>query len=234
MKKSIILLSILVILTSLFVACNNQATTTAVTTIKTTMTEPGSGGFILKKVIKGDTVWGYSQEVYGTGIEWRQIVAENPFLSEPGRIYYDQARGKWIVIIKPGETIKIGGKYVSPTFTSEETTTITTKEPATGLPWWGWLLILGVAGFLIWLFWFRGVVNNNATSIVRIHIGRGGNIDQSTRAAVVAAEIERSYQFREHVATEMLRNPNLSGAHLSESSNQTERFTLSTEYRTGS
>ena len=67
-------------------SCQTKNTTTT-TTVKTTVKEIGSEGFILKKVVKGDTVWGYSQESYGTGIQWREIVKENPFLNEEGRIY---------------------------------------------------------------------------------------------------------------------------------------------------
>ena len=135
-------------------SCQNKNTTTT-TTVKTTVKEIGSEGFVLKKVVKGDTVWGYSDEVYGTGTQWRDIVAENPFLNEPGRIYYDQGREKWIVIIYPGETIKIKGLQVTPTFISEETT-VTTNTEAVGIPWWGWMLI-GV-GSIVGLFFLVGTI----------------------------------------------------------------------------
>lgn len=133
-------------------SCQNQKNTTT-TTIETTIREIGSGGFLVKKVIKGDTVWGYSQESYGTGIQWREIVKENPFLNEDGRIYYDQGRSKWIVLIYPGEQIRIRGQVVTPTFISEEKTTIVSSE-TTGIPWWGWLLI--VVGSIIALFFLIG------------------------------------------------------------------------------
>lgn len=133
-------------------SCQNKDTKTT-TVVKTTVKEIGSDGFILKKVVKGDTVWGYSDEVYGTGFQWRDIVAENPFLSEPGRIYYDQELEKWIVLIYPGEQIRIRGQVITPTFISEETT-VTTSTETVGIPWWGWLLI--AVGSVIILFLIVG------------------------------------------------------------------------------
>lgn len=135
-------------------SCQNQKNTTT-TTVETTIREIGSEGFLIKKVIKGDTVWGYSDEVYGTGTQWRDIVAENQFLNEPGRIYYDEARQKWIVIIYPGEIVKIKGQIITPTFVSEEKTTTVTSE-TTGIPWWGWTLI--AAGSAVILFFVIGMV----------------------------------------------------------------------------
>ena len=184
-------LMIVVISSFLFSSCNQQTTTTAVTTTKTTVTEPSSDGFIFKKVIKGDTIWGYSEEVYGTGFEWRQIVAENPFLGEHGRIYYDQAKGKWIVIIKPGEKIKIGGKYVSPTFISEEITTKTTTTSSSSLDsvlWWEWLCIIGCIAFLVWLFGFYRQNSNNsafASSSSSVHVNIRNGIDLDTHRTLL-------------------------------------------------
>lgn len=197
MKKFVLLLILSFCL--ILVSCNQPIVTTTTVTTKTTVSEPGSGGFILKKVIKGDTVWGYSQEVYGTGIEWRSIVAENPFLNEPGRIYYDQARAKWIVVIKPGETIKIGGKYISPTFVSEETTTTITTQPPTGLasiPWWGWLLIVAGVALLVWLFWFyRGNgASAFSSSSAAIHVDIRNGVDLGTRVTLLG----REQDFRDH------------------------------------
>lgn len=120
--------------------------------VKTTVKEIGTEGFLIKKVVKGDTVWGYSQQAYGTGLSWREIVAENPFLNESGRIYYDQNREMWIVLIYPGESIRIKGQVMTPTFVSEETTTTTDTE-VVGIPWWGWL-IMAVGGSIILFFLF--------------------------------------------------------------------------------
>jgi hypothetical protein len=136
-------------------SCQTKNTTTE-KTVKVTTKEMGTEGFILKKVIKGDTVWGYSDEAYGTGLQWREIVAENPFLNESGRVYYDQGRGKWIVIIYPGETIRIRGQIITPAFTSEETMTTITTETI-GIPWWGWLII--ILGGIAFIFFLIGTID---------------------------------------------------------------------------
>ncbi len=152
MKKVVSFLIMVAIFMVTLASCQKQNITTT-TTVKTTVKEIGTEGFLLKKVVKGDTVWGYSQETYGTGMQWREIVIENPFLNEPGRIYYDQEREKWIVLIYPGETVKIKGKVVNPTFISEEKTVKTTTETV-GLPWWVWLVI--TACVVVILFFLLG------------------------------------------------------------------------------
>lgn len=135
-------------------SCQTKNTTTE-KTVKVTTKEMGTEGFILKKVIKGDTVWGYSDEAYGTGLQWREIVAENPFLNESGRVYYDQEREKWIVIIRPGEIVKIKGQVLAPSFISEETTTTITTETI-GIPCWGWLII--ILGGIAFIFFLIGTI----------------------------------------------------------------------------
>jgi len=155
MKKFFVLLFVVAIAIT-FVSCQKQTTTVEKVT-KTTVKEIGTEGFLFKKVIKGDTIWGYSEEVYGNGIPWREIVAENPFLAD--RVSYDSKRGQWIVKIyeERGEIVKIRirGKSITPTFTSEETTITTTTENA-GIPWWGWLLI--AVGSAVCLFFIFGMI----------------------------------------------------------------------------
>jgi len=153
MKKFFYFVVVAMVATFVF-SCQNQTINTK-TVVKTTVKEIGTEGFLIKKVIKGDTIWGYSEETYGTGVEWRSIVAENPFLSGPNRIYYDKERAKWIVIIYPGESIRIRGQVLTPTFISEEVT-VTTTESTSGIPWWGWLLI--ATGGIICLYFLIGSI----------------------------------------------------------------------------
>lgn len=152
--KRFFLFFIVIFTVAIMASCQTQTKTTK-TTVKNTVKEIGTEGFLFKKVVRGDTVWGYSQETYGTGLRWRDVVKENPFLDEPGRVYYDQTRSKWIVIILPGEVIRIKGQFITPTFVSEETTTTTTTETE-GIPWWGWLLV--AVGSAIVLFFIFGIV----------------------------------------------------------------------------
>lgn len=154
MKNFFSFLFVVAIVAITLSSCQTKTVDTK-TVVKTTVKEIGTEGFLIKKVVKGDTVWGYSEEVYGTGVEWREIVAENPFLNQPGRVYYDQGREKWIVILFPGESIRIRGQVVTPTFSSEETTVTTTTETA-GIPWWGWLLI--AVGGIIFIFFLLGIL----------------------------------------------------------------------------
>lgn len=219
MKKYLII-SLVVIFTSFLVSCTNQpVTTTTVTTVKTTMTEPGSNGFILKKVIKGETVWGYSQETYGTGVEWRQIVAENAFLSQPGRIYYDQARAKWIVLIYPGETIKIGGKYISPTFTSEETTTSTTTTPGTTNYTPLWISLAAIGGILLLALLICCCCGRGCCFFQRRHCG---DFDTDMRRAFIQEERE----YKNRIIDRMFDHGKLKKFKL----NENREFKLSAEY----
>lgn len=158
--KKFFYFAVVAIVAILISSCQKQTTTVEKVT-KTTVKEIGTEGFILKKVVKGNTIWGYSEEVYGTGIPWREIVAENPFLAD--RVYYDSKRGQWIVKIYEdrGEVVKIRikGQVINPTFTSEETTTTTNTETV-GIPWWGWLLIaVGGIIFIFFLFGTMGLIS---------------------------------------------------------------------------
>lgn len=97
---------------------------------------------------------GLFRKAYGTGVQWRDIVAQNPFLQQPGRVYYNEAKKMWIVKIYPGEVVKIGGDIIAPSCVFEQTTTTVeeTEPPKPIIPWWGWLLMLVVVAFIIWLF----------------------------------------------------------------------------------
>jgi len=115
-------------------------------------------GFILKRVKPGDTLWEYSEEKYGTGYRWEEILGENPHLT--GRLSYDRSRNLPVVIIYPGEIVKIGGKEIYPSFSSStnSTTTISSSyrnEKGVSVAWWTWvipsLLIALVTGAIAWL-----------------------------------------------------------------------------------
>jgi hypothetical protein len=189
MKKLIFLLPIFVIF--FLYSCEKQPVTTVTTvTTKTTLTEPGTNGFLISQeiVVRGNTVWGFSRESYGTGLQWRDIVAQNPFLQQPGRVYYNKDRKMWIVKIHVGEVVKIGNSIITPSCIVEESTTTTTKTtPAPEFfPWWGWLLIAFFAvGFLCLIF--RHGTNNSSSAIVNVDMG-GLGIDMATRVALLGRE----------------------------------------------
>jgi hypothetical protein len=197
MKK--VLFSLFVILV-LFVSCTQQPVpqkvTTSVTNEKFTYSDQG---FYVEQqvVVSGNTVWGISEKVYGTGMQWRDIVALNPFLNTPDRLYYNPDRKMWIVRIYPGEVLNIGGKRVYPSVSYERTTTITTTEPGqastisvSDMPWWGWLVIIVVIALLIWLFGFyrsnsSSSSYSSSSSAIHVNASNDCDIDIATRAAII-------------------------------------------------
>ena len=185
---------IAVIFMFLLSSCEKPVTTTQTTTVtKVTTSEPGSDGFLIGKqlVIKGNTVWGFSREQYGTGIQWREIVAQNPFLQQPGRVYWNEARQRWIVKIYPGEVIRIGGQFVSPTVTVEETTTTTVEKTADDsffTPVWLFWIIVAGALIIILIFNLINHRNNTANANAEVHVNmkNGCDIDLATEKALLA------------------------------------------------
>ncbi|MBK5215288.1 MAG: hypothetical protein JJE53_00555 [Candidatus Pacebacteria bacterium] len=184
-------------------SCGNQPSSKVVTTTTTTKTSISDmNGFTIKTkvVVKGETVWGYSEKEYGTGFKWREIIAMNPFLNAPGRIYFNPERKQWIVIIYPGEVVKIGNEILIPSYTVEETVTTTTSTPIksdSGIPWWGWLLIGALIAFVVWLIDYyqkNNKVEISSSTAVHIAIHNGGNIDLATRATLLG----REQDFQDH------------------------------------
>ena len=66
-------------------SCNQQQTATTNTTVKTTFSTEPTGSFLIKKQVvkKGDTVWAYSKDHYGTGTKWRDIAVSYTHLTLP-------------------------------------------------------------------------------------------------------------------------------------------------------
>jgi hypothetical protein len=177
MKKLFILL-IVVIFGLSFSACTETEITTVVKTTIQTETNPGTEGFVIK-VKKGDTVWDFSQKIYGTGFKWRDIVAQNPFLNEPGRV--EKKGDKWVVWIYPGEEIRIGNKVVTVdnknqiTETTEKTTTTITEAKT---PWeWLWFVVVAVGIILLFLFLSFLFISKRDKNNEEIQVPRGSNPD---------------------------------------------------------
>ena len=194
MKKLSFLIFVISI-SFLFISCEKPVTTTQTTTVtKVTTSEPGSDGFLISRqlVVKGSTVWGFSRQFYGTGMKWRDIVAQNPFLNEPDRVYYNNDRKMWIVKLHFGEFIRIGNEVISPTVTVEETTTTVEKtvddSSSSNLIWWG------LAGFvaLVIIVLVISLINNqrstaiaNSNSEVHVNMRNGCGIDLATENALL-------------------------------------------------
>jgi len=190
--KNLVVLALIVVAGFFFSSC--QKSSESVTTVTSENVTYSIEGFYVEQqiVVAGNTVWGISDKVYGTGFQWRDIIALNPFLNTPDRLYYNPDRKMWIVRIYPGEVLNIGGQKVYPSCSYERTTTITTTpiEPAMSL--WEWLgIILGLAILAILIislvsFW-RQRYGSSSTAIV--HVSILNDIDTDTTRATCAREM---------------------------------------------
>lgn len=213
MKKALFLL--VVIFGLGLISCNQQPiapqkVTTTVTNEKVTYSDQG---FYVEQqiIVRGNTVWGISEKIYGTGFKWRDIVSQNPFLNTPDRLYYNPDKQMWIVKIFPGEVLNIGGQKVYPSCTYERTVTTTTTEPApvpatnstfSTIPWWDILVALALICLTIWAVVSivnccrqRGNSNSSSSSsssAVRVDMN-GQGFDTATRRAL----LERKQGFRD-------------------------------------
>lgn len=200
MKKIFYLMLVVIFLSS----CNNsqpQPTPQKVTTtvIAEKVTYSNQGFYVEQQfIVKGNTVWGISEKVYGTGLQWRDIIALNPFLNTPDRLYYNPDRKMWIVRIYPGEVLNIGGQKVYPSCTYERTTTTTTTEPIPAstsiIPWWEWVLvviaIVALLLGLIRLLWpgFASSFSSstsNASAAIHVDLSQPGGIDVAVQRAIL-------------------------------------------------
>ncbi len=109
----------------------------------------------------GDNAWGLSEKNFGTGVEWRQLIEMNPFLQEPGRVWYDHNKKMWFCMIHPGEVLKRPAKVLpilNPVDTSGNNSSIVLKPKEFNwfdkLSFWELLFVFVVIPFLliIWLW----------------------------------------------------------------------------------
>jgi hypothetical protein len=200
MKKSVFIFA-LAIMAIFFTTSCNQPVPRTVTTVNTTtdnVTYSDQGFLISQQIVsKGNTVWGISKQVYGKGIMWRSIVAENPFLYNSNRMYYNDSLKMWIVIIYPGEVLKVSGQAVYPSYSYESTTTVTTTEPVQSshvVPLWAWFLlgIVALIALLIWLFGFYMPANGNNRNSAHAQVNIINGIDLDTRRVL----LERDYDIK--------------------------------------
>lgn len=168
-------------------SCNQQYTKTVENSTYTSASGIISGGFYVQQqiVVHGTTLWGISKSMYGTGLRWREIVKQNPFLKESNRIKY--VNGQWIVVLKIGERLRIGSGFINPTYTlGEKITNNRSMISETILfPWWGWLVIFGSIGLItllgLWLFLPNQRRNRACPPSAAIIVNENGlNIDQAT------------------------------------------------------
>lgn len=208
-----------------------RVTTTVSTT--TAKADPGSYFLVQKNISvkQGETLWEYARVYYKDGFKWRDIIAQNPFLNQPGRIEKN-AKGEWIAKIYPGEKIIMGNEVANLNYTVKENSTVTEViTPASQTtPLWIWLLVGAVIVAVIIAGIALFLNRNHVPSVINVNCPHGQNINDATHVATAETNFGRSYRFREHVASQMLNNPNLQSARLVENSDQSRDFSLSTEY----
>lgn len=228
-KMSFIFFVVVLFAIAMFSSCEEDVlpvmTTTTVEETSIIETSPGSGGVIFAKEITvkdGETVWGYSNEVYGSGGKWRDIVMQNKFLQEPGRVYWDTNRKQWIAKIYPGEVVKIDGQVVLPTYIFyDKTTTISQpleeqEEEKDGLAWyWIVLIILGAIGLGVWISSLLGNNNNRNPNVHTINVRPGQDFNNVTQANIDMARYDRACRATENAANQMFGRGDLIEANAS-------------------
>jgi len=121
----------------------------------------------VREVKPGDNAWNMAKDVYYDGYRWVDIVAQNSFLREPGRIYYDSIKKIWFCLMKPGEKIVMYNEVlpmiqkqdsvVDPQPPGEKDKPVIVNEKQ-NFPWWIFLVLLA----LIVLFFIAGRIWSNA------------------------------------------------------------------------
>jgi hypothetical protein len=233
MKKSSfsLLMVAIVAMVAAFSSCSNTTEKTQLEEQRFRVVEPEFFWVVTETVKAGDTVWDRAKVYYGNGLKWTDIVAENPFLQQPGRIWQDKVSGKWYVLIFPGEKLVMDQKEVNLTFI-DTIDTPAQQQKEEGLPWWAWLLIILGAIMIIAIIinWIRCCNRCCDRDVVYVNVPRGGDINQATIAGLTAYQ-ERSYQFWGSTIRHMLDRNDLSSASFTESSNPDAQRTLNLNFR---
>jgi hypothetical protein len=244
MKKNLfLLLAIVAVIFSLsLTSCATQGQNPekhVTTTVSETKVTGEPNYFLVKKAVtvkKGDAVWRYAKVQYQNGYQWRDIVAQNPILNQPGRVYQN-AKGEWIVIIRPGETIYMGGQVVNTTtnYTVDQNSTETEVITQASLLWWQ---VLGL--ILFGLFLVAAIVSMIRSwtrtgrcfpccpsffrSVCVIDVPRGQNIDQ----AMHQAEMSENHRLGSNIANALIGKDNLESANMRWGGE--DGFSLTTNY----
>lgn len=236
--KNLFVIAIMAAVISL-TSCANQEQTPekhVTTTVSETKVTGEPNYFLVKKAVKvkkGDTLWEYAKVQYQNGFQWRDILAQNPFLKD--RVEKN-AKGEYIIIIYPGETIYMGGQVVNTTtnYTIKENSTTTEVITPASLAWWE-VLLLVLFGLLIVtlivsliLSWRRrhGYCCPSFPSFHFIDIRKGEDIDH----AMHQAEMSEKHRLGLNAINAMIGKENLQTANLKWGM-EDGSFNLSTDYQ---
>ncbi len=90
----------------------------------------------MMEVKPGDNAWDIASEIFYDGYKWRDLVEQNPFLKQPGRVYYSPEKNWYYCMMKPGENL-VTYEQFTPTVESvlqEKDTVGVTKDVASVPP----------------------------------------------------------------------------------------------------
>lgn len=114
-------------------------------------------------VQQGDDLWTLAGENLGDPELWRELVARNSFLDEPGR-RYTRSDGKVVVVIRPGEKLQ-GLKTLGLQREPIESPVLESKPTASTWPGSStWIMLAIAAGLLGLAYWLWSIRRDPATS----------------------------------------------------------------------
>jgi len=139
----------------------------------------------------GDNAWGLSEKNFGTGVEWRRIIDLNPFLQEPGRVWYDHNKKMWFCMIHPGEILnKPASIEPLPILTPDYSKDSVVNHEINLIQeyFWMWMIILiGISFFILWVI-LKGIRDMKIRKMNPVTAGepqvQGGVDDRRARARI--------------------------------------------------
>lgn len=121
----------------------------------------------MKEVKYGDNTWDIAGELFYDNYRWSDLVKQNKFLQEPGRLYHDTASPYfWYCLIKPGEKL-VNYQPVQPQVINKDSVSGGVILPPPGptgsdtdWSWLWWLLeILFILSLIFWISYQKDLKN---------------------------------------------------------------------------
>lgn len=231
--KKVLFFSFFVVI--LMLSC--QTAPQSVLTEKTvTVVQPQFFYLCKEVVVNGDNCWNLAKVYLGIGLRWTDIIKQNPFMQEPGRVWKNEQTGIWYALIKPGETLIIGQTEINPTFVEFiDTPANSTPQKSEFLflasPWWWFWLVIAIIILALLLavvfnvYRANNTTNNNSSASVHVNIRDG--IDLDTRRTLLV----RDQEFRDRtlrIVEEGAQNGRLKGFFIN---TNPESFTAAGSFR---
>ncbi len=153
----------------LTIACNTRTGIAPVNSSTTTsdsvrFVEPKFFYVVTDTVKPGYTAWGRAKVYFGKNESWRDVVARNPILQMPGKVYLDPSSGIWYCMMKTGEVLFTGDTTkLNPVFTDtipKAKVPISQKGEKDGF-WQGLALMFAILAFILFMTFVLGYPKKN-------------------------------------------------------------------------